>query len=424
MVHTVGQAVDPAQTDPQQARGADGAAEEPDKQVSWAELFFDLVYVFAITEVSSLLLADHGWAGVGRALIVFIPAYWTWTATSVHANRQDVENVPDRIGIFAVALSALFIGLAIPGAFGDRGLLYGGAYWVARLVLQALALRWQDLRLNSFLIAAVVTGPLMLAGGLAEGNARIALWATAALIDTLAPQLLRRRTTTHFHSGHLPERFGLFLIVALGESIIAIGSPATGTTSISEAVLATVAAAFVLSAALWWVYFAFAANALQFAVAAADRQFDMVRHILSYAHLGLISAVIATAVGLHEAVAHPGQRLGLGVAALLYGGCGLFLAVFAYTRWRMFRLWSVTRLTAAAAVLVSLPLATRLPALGAVAWLAGLIVALDVVEWYRMRRAASRAGTEDGADAAAAATVGEQRDAPETEAQIRMETEA
>ncbi|MCZ4123442.1 low temperature requirement protein A [Streptomyces sp. H39-S7] len=421
---TVGEAVDPAQTDPEKAGGGAGTAEEPDKQVSWAELFFDLVYVFAITEVSSLLQADHSWAGTGRALIVFVPAYWAWTATSVHANRQDVENAPDRLGIFAVALCALFMGLAVPGAYGDRGLLFGASYWVARLVLQGLALRWQHLHLNSFLVSAVVTGPLLLAGGLVEGNARIALWAAAALVDTLTPQLLRRRTTTHFHSGHLPERFGLFLIVALGETIIAIGSPVTGTAHISGGVLATVAAAFVLTAALWWVYFAFAASAMRFAVAAADKQFDMVRHVLSYAHLGLISAVIATAVGLHDAVAHPGHRLGAGAAALLYGGCGLFLLVFVYTRRRMFRLWSVTRLTAAAAVLVSLPLASRLPALGAVLWLAGLIVALDMVEWYRMRRAAARAGTEDGAEAAAAAAVGEQRDAPETEAQIRMETEA
>lgn len=423
-MRAAGEAVDPAQTDPAKAGGNAEAAKEPDKQVSWAELFFDLVYVFAITEVSTLLQADHSWAGAGRALIVFVPAYWAWTATSVHANRQDVENATDRIGIFAVALSALFMGLAIPGAYGDRGLLYGGAYWVARLVLQVLALRWQSLHLNSFLVGAVVTGPLLVAGGLVEGNARIALWAAAALVDTLAPQLLRRRATAHFHSGHLPERFGLFLIVALGETIIAIGSPVTGTTPMGGDVLVTVAAAFVLTAALWWVYFAFAASALQFAVASAEKQFDMVRHVLSYAHLGLISAVIAIAVGLHDAVAHPGQHLGAGVAALLYGGCGLFLIAFAYTRWRMFRLWSVTRLTAAAAVLVSLPLASRLPALQAVMWLAGLIVTLDVVEWYRMRRAASKAGTDDAAEAAAAATVGEQGEAPETEARIRMETEA
>lgn len=424
-----GEAVDPARTVGAESTAADaGPVDEPEKQVSWAELFFDLVYVYTITQVSTLLQADHSWAGAGRALIVFVPAYWAWIATSVHANRQDVENSADRIGIFAVGLSALFMGLAIPFAYGDRGLLYGASYCAARLVLHLLVLRWQDFRLNSFLVGAFVSGPLLLAGGLAEGNTRIALWAAAALIDTLTPQLIRRRMTeTHFHSGHLPERFGLFLIIALGETIIAIGTPVTASEHIGADVLAAVAAAFVLTAALWWVYFAFAASAMQFAVATADKQFDMVRHVLSYAHLALVSGIVATAVGMHVAVAHPGHRLGTGVATLLFGGCALFLAVFGYTRWRMFRLWSTTRLTAAAIVLVSLPLAARLPALWALLLLTCQVVALDLVEWFRVRRAAARAGAEDGstaASAAAAGNAGDESTVPEAEAQIRLDAEA
>ncbi|SFF76823.1 Low temperature requirement protein LtrA [Actinacidiphila alni] len=425
MPKTTGDAVDPTLTaEAHDTGGASDARDEDTKQVSWAELFFDLVYVFAITQVSALLQSDHTWAGVGRALIVFVPAYWAWTATTVHANRQDVENAVDRIGIFAVGLSALFMGLAIPDAYGDRGLLFGGAYLAARSVLHVLALRRQEVRLNSFLVGAFVSSPLLLVGGLVEGHARIALWAAAALVDTLTPQLIRRKTAgSPFHSGHLPERFGLLLIVALGETIIAIGSPVTGSRHIGADVLAAVAAAFTLTAAMWWVYFAFAASAMQFAVAHANRQFDMVRHVMSYAHLGLVSGVIATAVGMHETVAHPGHRLGIGPAALLFGGCCLYLAVFGYTRWRMFRLWSTTRLIASAIILLCLPLATRMPALGSMTLLAALIIALDLVEWYRLRRAAARKGTRDGADAASAAAVGS-GDASETEAEIRVDAEA
>lgn len=362
-------------------------AAEPEKRVTWAELFFDLVYAFAVTQVSALLRADHTWAGAGRALIVFVPAYWAWIGTSMHTNRQDVENPLDRIGIFAVGLSALFMGLALPYAYGDRGVLFGASYWAARIVLQVLVLRWQEIRLNVFSAGVLVTGPLMLAGGLAHGHARIALWAAAAGVDTLMPHLIRRRVLrSHFHPGHLPERFGLFLIVALGESIVSIGVPTTTHQGLGGSELGAVAAAFALAAGLWWVYFAYAASAIQFAVATARHQTDIIRHVLSYGHLGFISGIVAAAVGMNEAVAHPQHRLGTGVAALLCGGCALFLAVFGYTRWRMFRLWSTTRLIAAAVMLAVLPLAARLPALGALVLLAALVVALNAVEWARVRR--------------------------------------
>lgn len=365
--------------------------EEPEKRVTWGELFFDLVYAFAVTQVSTLLRADHGWAGAGRALVVFVPAYWAWVGTSVHSNRQDVDKPVDRIGIFGVGLSALFMGLAIPYAYGDRGVLFGASYWAARLLLEALVLRWQDFRFNAFTAGAFLTGPLMLAGGLLHGSARVTVWAVAATVDLLIPQLIRRRIAhAHFHSGHLPERFGLFLIVALGESIVSIGGPATTADRLPADELAAVAAAFALAAALWWVYFAFAASAIQFAVATARQQMDMIRHVLSYAHLGFISGIVAAAVGMHEAVAHPSHRLGSSLALLLYGGCALFLAVFGYTRWRMFRLWSTTRLIAAGVVVAAVPVASRMTALWALALLAGVVVVLDVVEWVRVARAAGR----------------------------------
>ncbi|MCZ4100066.1 low temperature requirement protein A [Streptomyces sp. So13.3] len=363
---------------------------EAEKRVTWAELFFDLVFVFAITQVSALLHEDHSWAGVGRALIVFVPPYWAWVGMSLHANRQDVDNPLDRIGIFAVGLSALFMGLALPLAYDGRGVLYGASYWAARLVLWALVLRWQDVRLSAFAVGACLTGPMLLAGGFLDGPARTALWGSAALIDLSMPFLLRRRLSrVRFHPGHLPERFGLFLIVALGESIVAIGAPASAAAHLDAAELTAVAAAFTLAAGLWWVYFAFAASAIQHALATSDRQTDTIREVLSYAHVGFLGGVIAVAVGMHDAVAHPAARLGTGVAGLLFGGCALFLAVFGYTRWRMFRLWSTTRLAASAVVLAVLPLAARLPAVGALGLLALLIAALNVLEWERVRRAGS-----------------------------------
>jgi low temperature requirement protein LtrA len=109
-----------------------------EKRVSWAELFFDLVYVLAVTEVSSLLQGHHTWGGVLRALVVFVPIYWSWVGTSIIANTRDVSSASSRMGIFAVGLAGMFMALAVPDAYGDRGWLLGCAYMGARLVLARL----------------------------------------------------------------------------------------------------------------------------------------------------------------------------------------------------------------------------------------------------------------------------------------------
>src|SRR5262249_3167257 len=148
-------------------KGADGSTGAElggaEKRVTWAELFFDLVFVFAITQVSELLHHDHSWAGVGRALIVFVPIWWAWVGTTIHANRHDVDTVHDTLGIFVVGLGSLGMALALPGAYGDRGALFGAAYLFLRLVLGVLVFRdWRGLRVNSFSVGMLGTGPLLL----------------------------------------------------------------------------------------------------------------------------------------------------------------------------------------------------------------------------------------------------------------------
>jgi low temperature requirement protein LtrA len=343
-------------------------AQPAEKRVTWAELFFDLVFVFAVTQVSALLHHDHSWAGVGRALVVFVPVWWAWVGTTIHANTHDVDRPLDRLGIFAVGLGSLFMALGLTDPYGAYGVLFGASYWALRLVLAALVFRGPRLSVNAFSVALFVTGPLLLIGGLLDGGARVAVWAVAALIDLAVPRLTRRKLAlVHFEPAHLPERFGLFVIVALGESIVAVGVTARGE-EFTAARLAAVAAAFVLACGLWWVYFHFAADA-------------------AYGHLGFIAGIVAVAVGLAEVVHYPGTHLHLDVAGLLLGGTALYLAVFGYTRWRMFGSTSPTRLTAAAVCLLLLVVAPLLPALALLALLATVVVALNVVEALRVRRA-------------------------------------
>ncbi|HLL64612.1 MAG TPA: low temperature requirement protein A [Micromonosporaceae bacterium] len=362
-------------------------SEIPEKKVSWAELFFDLVFVFAVTQISALLHDRHDWVGVAQALVVFVPIWWAWVGTSVHANTHDVENAVDRLGIFAIGLGSLFMSLAIPQAYGDRGLLFGAAYFVLRMLLAAVYFRTRPFGLNAFSVALVVTGPMLLVGGLLPGGARIAVWALAGLIDLAVPALTRRRLArVRFDPSHLPERFGLFLILTLGESIIAIGASAAGD-ALTVGRAFAVAAAFVVACGLWWVYFVFAASAVRHAIAAARVQTDLIRQVLAYGHLPLIGGIIAIAVGMAEVVAHPDHHLSVSVAALLVGGCALYLATFGYTRWRMYRTVAWPRLGGAAVCLALLPVASHLPALAVLVALAVVLVTLNALEAWAVRRA-------------------------------------
>jgi len=367
-------------------------AEPTEKRVTWAELFFDLVFVFAVTEVSSLLHDHHGSSWVLRALIVFVPLYWSWVGTSVLANTQDLTSAASRIGIFAVGLCGLFMALAVPDAYGDRGVLFGCAYLGARIVLAVMMFRNIPFAINPIAVGLCVSGPLILVGGLVHGNAREAIWAVAAVIDLSSPTILRNRLRSmRFDPGHLAERFGLFLIIAMGESVVAIGGPAAQSEHLTAGVLWAVAAAFVLTCALWWVYFHFAADAMRYALTTAQVQTHIARHVMTYGHLLLIGSVISIAVGMRESVAHPGHHLSGGVSGLLVGGCALYLASYGYTRWAMFKLVSTTRLTAAVVMLALLPIAPHLPALAALILVAAVLIALNVVEYVRVRRAVPNA---------------------------------
>ena len=369
---------------------------EEEKRVTWAELFFDLVFVFAITQLSALLHHDHSWEGAGRALILFVPIYWGWVGTSIYANVSEVDVPLERLGIFAVGLCSLMMSLGVVEAFGERGVLFGAGYLSLRVVLALAVFRGWRMVPNAFSVGLLITGPLLLAGGIADGPARVWLWAAAGFIDLATPMVLRKRLTkVQFDSNHLPERFGLFIIIALGESIVAIGSPAASAGDLFWHQVMAVALAFALACALWWVYFAYAASAVRHALTTASVQTDIVREVLSYGHLFLLAGIIALAVGLAEIVAHAEDALHIDVAALLFGGTALYLATFGYTRYRMFRQWSTTRLGAAVIVLALLPLTPRVPGLVSLAVLVAIVIGLNLVEHRRVENAAPHEAIEE-----------------------------
>jgi low temperature requirement protein LtrA len=362
-------------------------AETPERRVTWAELFFDLVVVFAVTEVAAALHADSSWAGLLRAVVVFVPIYWTWVGTTMRVNVIGAEAAATRLWLFAVAFCALLMALAVPAAYHSRALLLAIAYWIARTILALTMARRGRLGLHPYSVSMVGTGPLLVLGALLHGRWQLTIWAVAALIDLSTPTVLRSRLRSlQLAPGHLAERFGLFLLIALGESVVAVGAPAASAARVDAQVLAGVAAAFVFTVGLWWVYFHFAADAVRHALATAQVQLDIARHVLSYGHLLFIAAVIAVSVGMRDVVARPGERLSWGVIALLFGGCAWYLATFGYTRWEMFRKVSWTRLTGAAVVLAVLPVGRFLAGWEALALLAAVLAALNYWELWRVAR--------------------------------------
>jgi low temperature requirement protein LtrA len=391
---------------PRQTDGVtEAAAGEAEKRVSWAELFFDLVFVVAVTRVSGLLEHDHTWAGVGRAVVVFVPIYWLWVGTSIQTNLQDTSRPVLRIRIFAVALAGVFMALALPQAYHRLGLLFALAYWVGRIVLGVgviiASARNRIIPINPYTVSMALTGPMLVLGALVHGDAREAVWAAAALIDLSTPTVLRRQLRRmRLDAGHLAERFGLFVLIALGESVVAVGT-AAGAAELTVGQGFAVAAAFGLSCGLWWVYFHFAADAMRHSMATAKVQLDITRLVLSYGHLAFIAAIIFTAVGLRESILQPAHHLSWAFSGLLLGGTALYLASFGFTRWAMFRLISWTRLTAAGAVLLLLPVSTHVAALVTVTALAVVVAVLNIVELIRVEHIgwrtllAAREGSDD-----------------------------
>jgi low temperature requirement protein LtrA len=377
-------------TDPDPAERAESSAAD-EKRVSWAELFFDLVFVFAVTEVSSRLTHDHRGAGLLRSLVLFVPIYWAWVGTSLQANLRDVSKPTLRLGMFGVALSGFFMALAVPYAFESRALLFALAYWAGRLLLGIPLIVRHGLAWTPYSVSMVVTAPLLTVGALLPNHAQLAVWVAAAVLDLSTPTLLRARLTRlHYDPAHLAERFGLFVLIALGESVVTIGTAAQSRGPLQVSTGFAVAVAFALSCALWWVYFQFAADAVRHSLATAKIQLDITRSVLSYGHLSFIAAIIAVAVGMRAAVS-PASTLGWSGAGFLYGGTALFLATFGYTRWRMFRLLSITRLVAAAVAVVLLPVAAVVPSLLGTTILAVTVAVLNVVEYARVERIGWRA---------------------------------
>ncbi|MDT5035095.1 MAG: hypothetical protein QOE03_280 [Micromonosporaceae bacterium] len=371
-------------TDPKPVVAADRLPSE--QRVVWAELFFDLIWVFAVTQIATALTTAPDAAASARTLLLFVPLWWGWVGTTLLANLAGprVDRAAGRLVLFGLAGAGLLISVAVTGAYGDRGLTFAGGYAALRLVLWAayrrLPVASAAPRVEPFAVAAFVVAPLFVAGAVVDGPARIALWSVAALIEVAAPRVLRNRLgELRFETAHLPERFGLFLIIALGETVVAVGGQAASL-HLDGYRYAALGLAFAIIMLLWWTYFHFGAPAARYSLEHTSAQARIVTEVFSYAHFGYVVGIIFMAVGLKKLLVHPLAAPHSVPELLLAPGLALYLLGFCYARWRMFGAATVHRLTAALACVVAAATAPLLAPLVTAGLLTAILLALNCYE--------------------------------------------
>ena len=369
--------------------------ERAEHQVTPLELFFDLVFVFAITQVTSLLAQHPNWGGVLRGMLMLAALWWAWTGYAWLASTMDVDEGGVRLAMLASITAMLLAALAVPGAFTDDAVLFGAFYLLVRVlhvVLYAIVGRDDPDLLGAVLRLAptVVFGAtLILLAGFAHGDTRIAIWLIALAIDYTGPAVFGAGRGWHVAPEHFAERHGLIILIALGESIIAIGVGA-GFELVTRVIVAAALGIVVISA-LWWLYFDVAAilGRLRLTQASGVQQAVLARDAYSYLHLPMVAGIVLFAFGLKTTIRHPTGDLDAVAAVSLCGGVALYLLGHVASLYRMSHRIFRRRTIGACVLLALIPAAMAVPALAALALVSA--VCSSVVAYEAIRRREHRA---------------------------------
>jgi low temperature requirement protein LtrA len=356
-------------------------------RVTPLELFFDLAFVFAFTQVTSLVVDDPTWGGVLEGMLVLAALWWAWTGYAWLTSTLDVDEGGVRLAMLAAMAAMFAVALAVPGAFGDDALLFGVGYFAVRalhLVLYAIVSR-DDPDLRGALLRIAPTellgASLLVAAAFVEDDARVALWVVALVLDYFGPAF-RNPRGWRIAPEHFAERHGLIILIALGESLVAIGVGAG--LELVPRVLVAAGLGIVMVSALWWLYFDVAAifQRMRLVRASGVEQIRLALDAFSYLHLPMVGGIVLFAFGLEAALHDVDEPLETVPAVALCGGASLYLfghvaSLFRATG-RVFR-----RRTIGALVLVALiPVAATVPALAALALVSlvpSLVVAYEAI---------------------------------------------
>lgn len=355
-------------------------------RVTFEELFFDLVYVFAVTQLSHELLTNLNITGVIETLILWFAVWLGWQYTCWVTNWFDPETPRIRCLIFPVMLAGLLMASAIPGAFGERGLVFALAY-IAIQVGRTAYIAWElgadhPLAANyrRMLGWVSIAAVFWIAGAFVQHEARMALWAVAILCEYVSPMFgfplpgLGRSKTTDWtiEGGHLAERCQLFVIVALGETLLATGATMARAESWDVPILSALLATFLGTLAMWWLYFGTSSKQATKAITHSDDP-GRIGAYFHYIHAVLVGGIIATAVGNDLVLAHPHDGLNAAYALTLSGGPVIYLLGSAVYKKIVYGVLPVSHIAGVAALLALIPVAPFVDLL-TMGWLTTIIV--------------------------------------------------
>jgi low temperature requirement protein LtrA len=371
---------------------------EGEQRATFFELFFDLVYVFAVTQLSHHLLANITWSGAAETAFMLVAVYWAWNYTTWMTNWFDPETVPVRLVLMFVMLAGLLMAVAIPEGFGEHALLFACAYSGLQIgrntFVVAVTPHGQfNQNFRQILAWTLLSAPLWVAGGIVDSQAlRWVLWLGALGLDLAAPLLTywlpgAGRTPMskwQIEGAHFGERFQLFVIIALGESVVLAGATASDT-GLSVGIVASLLLAFLSSTALWWLYFGQVAGTVleRIRMATEEERGQIGRDIYTYLHLPIIAGIVLVAVGDELVIAHPTDDLSNAGALVALGGPMLFLGGLMACAARLGEAQSRPRVIALVALLAAVPLVAGLDGLVVLALVTALLAVLVVAEQSR-----------------------------------------
>jgi len=358
------------------------------------ELFFDLVFVLAITQCTALMAASPDWAGVVRGLFVLTVLWWTWAGYAWLTSVVDPEEGAVRMAIFAAMAAMLVAALSVPGAFDDDALAFACAYAIVRIAhigLFLIASR-DDPQLRrsvtGLALSTAIGVSLLTAASAADGLLQASLWGVAIVLDLGLPFLFWAEGW-RLVPAHFAERHGLILIIALGESIVAIGVGSNAVVDLSVVVVATLGIA--IAAGLWWVYFdvtVWVAERRLSRLPAGREQNEVARDAYSYLHLAMVAGIVLLALGMKKTLEHPEDSLETVPAVGLVGGVAVYLLAIVAFRWRLLHTLGRVRPITAVVLLALVPFAVEAPAYVTVALVVAVVwglIAFEVVRYADFR---------------------------------------
>jgi low temperature requirement protein LtrA len=365
---------------------------ESGQRVTPLELFFDLVFVFAITQVTGFLADNSTWLGLLRGLMLLAALWWAWASYAWLTNTLNPEEGAVRLFVFGSIASMLIVSLATPDAFGADGVVFGVAYFIVRalhLVLYAIAGRGDRELLRALLRLApfaILAPALLIAAGFLKDGPQLAVWGVALAVDYLAPAVVGHMRGWRVSPEHFVERHGLVVIIALGESIVAIGVGAAGVRLDAGVIVAALLGIAVVSA-LWWSYFdwvIFIAQARLAEATGAERA-TLARDLYSYLHLPMVAGIVLFALGMKTTLANVGSPLPTIPAVGLCGGLALYFLAHVALRLRIGGGLGHGRPTATVVLIALMPVATIVPAVVALALVTAVCATLILYEALRYR---------------------------------------